>query len=78
IKITGNDRIPHLKIYPNGKIKYVHKDENPRDYRVDFSKIKNELGFSITKKVPNGMKEIATILKDNLLINPFDKKYQNT
>ena len=66
-----------LKIYPKGKIKYVHKDEDPRDYRVDFSKIKNELGFSITKKVPDGMKEIATILKDNLLINPFDKKYQN-
>ena len=66
-----------LKIYPNGRIKYVHKNEDPRDYRVDFSKIKNELGFSITKKVPKGMKEIATILKDNLLINPFDKKYQN-
>ena len=66
-----------LKIFPKGKIKYVHKDEDPRNYRVDFSKIKNELGFSITKKVPNGMKEIATILKDNLLINPFDKKYQN-
>ena len=66
-----------LKIFPHGKIKYVHKDEDPRDYRVDFSKIKNELGFSITKTVPDGMKEIATILNNNLLINPFDKKYQN-
>lgn len=66
-----------LKIYPRGKIKYVHKDEDPRDYRVDFSKIKNELDFKITKTVPDGMKEIANLLKDGLLKNPFDKKYQN-
>ena len=66
-----------LKIYPNGKIKYVHKNEDPRDYKVDFSKIKKILGFSITKKVPDGMNEIANILKKGLLVNPFDKKYQN-
>lgn len=66
-----------LKIYPKGKIKYVHKDEDPRDYRVDFSKIKNELNFKITKTVPGGMTEIATLFKDELLRNPFDKKYQN-
>ena len=37
-----------LKVIPDAKIKYVKKDEDPRDYRVDFSKIKNELGFKIT------------------------------
>ena len=66
-----------LKIYPQGKIKYIHKDEDPRDYRVDFSKIRNELNFNITKTVPIGMREIANILNNELLLNPFDKKYQN-
>ena len=66
-----------LKIYPQGKIKYIHKDEDPRDYRVDFSKIRNELNFNITKTVPISMREIANILNNELLLNPFDKKYQN-
>lgn len=66
-----------MKIYPKGKIKYVKKDEDPRDYRVNFSKIKNKLGFKITKRVPDGMSEIADILKKELLPNPFDNKYKN-
>jgi len=66
-----------LRIYPQGKIKYILKDEDPRDYRVDFSKIKNELGFTITRTIPDGMKEIANILKIGILPDPFDKKYQN-
>lgn len=66
-----------LKIYPKAKIKYVHKDEDPRDYKVDFSKIQKELNFNITKTVPDGMIEIANLLKDGLLVNPFDRKYQN-
>ena len=66
-----------IQIFPHGKIKYVHKDEDPRDYKVDFSKIKKELNFNITKTVPDGMIEIANILKDGLLVNPFDRKYKN-
>jgi nucleoside-diphosphate-sugar epimerase len=66
-----------LKIYPNGKIKYVHKNEDPRDYRVDFSKIKNELDFSISKTVPDGMNELYSLLKNGLILDPFDKKFQN-
>ena len=66
-----------LKVVQNAKIKYVHKEEDPRDYRVDFSKIKNELGFKSTKTVPDGIKEIHSILKKGLLNNPFSKKYRN-
>ncbi|MCK6650579.1 MAG: NAD(P)-dependent oxidoreductase [Bacteroidia bacterium] len=66
-----------LKIIPSANIKYISKTEDPRDYRVDFSKIKKELGFTITKKVPDGLKEIHKILKDGLLPDPFSEKYQN-
>jgi nucleoside-diphosphate-sugar epimerase len=37
------------KQIPEAKIKYVHKDEDPRDYRVNFEKIRNELGFEVSK-----------------------------
>ncbi len=66
-----------LKIAPTAKIKYIHKDEDPRDYRVDFSKIKNELGFNTSKTVPDGLKEIYDILLSGILTEPYSKKYQN-
>ncbi len=66
-----------LKIIPEAKINYVKRDEDPRDYRVDFSKIKNELGFKITKSVPDGISEITSILKNEILSNPFSDSYKN-
>lgn len=67
-----------LKQLPNGKIKYVPKNEDPRDYRVDFSKIKNKLNFNITKRVPDGIAEIIRLINMGLISNPDDKKYYNT
>lgn len=66
-----------LKIVPDARIKYVQKQEDPRDYRVDFTKITNELGFKITKTVPQGLREIYEILKYGILTDPFSDKYKN-
>ena len=55
----------------DGDIKYVAKDEDPRDYRVDFSKIKNELGFSISKTVPDGIKEIKKIVESGIITDCY-------
>jgi nucleoside-diphosphate-sugar epimerase len=66
-----------LKQLPESVIKYVEKKEDPRDYKVDFTKIKNELGFKITKTVPTGIAQINKIIKDGFLINPYDAKYKN-
>ncbi|MBA7527055.1 UDP-glucose 4-epimerase [subsurface metagenome] len=66
-----------LKVIPGAKFKYVPKDEDPRDYRVDFSKIKNELEYNITKTVHDGIKEIHLMLKDGLISEPFAPKYKN-
>jgi hypothetical protein len=63
---------------PKGRVKYVHKDEDPRDYRVDFNRIQKKLGFSITKKVPDGIREVYQILKDGLLTNPDSDYYRNS
>lgn len=66
-----------LKVIPEGKIKYVKKDEDPRDYRVNFDKIKNELGFEITIKVPEGIKNINQAIKDGFVSDPDEQKYRN-
>ncbi|MCF7741295.1 MAG: NAD(P)-dependent oxidoreductase, partial [Candidatus Marinimicrobia bacterium] len=66
-----------LEFFPDAKIKYVKKEEDPRDYRVDFSKIKNELGFEITQTVPDGIREIKQALDRGLISDPFNKNYKN-
>ena len=60
-----------------GKAIYVEKDEDPRDYRVNFDKIKNELGFEITKTVPDGITEIASVIKSNIILDPYSQKFRN-
>jgi nucleoside-diphosphate-sugar epimerase len=66
-----------VKQIPGCKIKYIKKNEDPRDYRVDFSRIKNELGFGITKTVPEGIKEIKNILESGIISDPENQKYYN-
>jgi nucleoside-diphosphate-sugar epimerase len=66
-----------IKIIPNAKIKYVQRNVDPRDYRVDFSKITNILGFKISWTVPMGLEEIYSIIKNGILSNPDSIKYNN-
>ena len=65
------------KVLPNSKIKYVAKDDDPRDYRVNCDKIKNELGFKISMTVPDGIKEIKLIVEEKLIKDPENQKYYN-
>jgi len=66
-----------LKVEPEARIKFVSSAEDPRDYRVDFSKIKNELGFEITRTVPDGIREIYRLLKDGIISDPYSNAYKN-
>ncbi len=65
------------KVVPNVNVIYVDSSEDPRDYRVNFDKIKNELGFTITKTVPDGVKEIYTLLKTGIVTDSFAQKFRN-
>ena len=67
-----------LKQIPDGKVRFVHKEEDPRDYRVDFQKIRHSLGFKITKTVPEGIREILTCIQAGIIENPDDQRYYNT
>jgi nucleoside-diphosphate-sugar epimerase len=67
-----------LKQIPNGKFRYIKKNEDPRDYRVSFEKIKNMLDFKITKRVPEGISQIIKAIDDGFISDPDDKRYKNT
>jgi len=66
-----------VKLIPEAKIKYVDKNEDPRDYRVNSDKIKRELGFKITMRVPDGIEEIMRMVKEGVIQNPEDQRYYN-
>jgi nucleoside-diphosphate-sugar epimerase len=66
-----------LKLVPDARIKYMPKENDPRDFRVDFSKIKNKLRFSIKKTVPDGLREIYSIIKSGIISNPDSQIYKN-
>ncbi len=65
------------KVVPNVTVNYVEMNEDPRDYRVNFDKIKNELGFTITKTVPDGVKEIYKLLSTGIVTDSFGQKFRN-
>jgi nucleoside-diphosphate-sugar epimerase len=60
-----------------GTVSYVKKDEDPRDYKVSFDKIKAELGFETLMTVPDGIGEILAGLDEGKFGDPFDPRYKN-
>jgi len=66
-----------IKVIPGSKIKYVDKNEDPRDYRVNSDKIKRELGFEITMRVPDGIEEVKRMVQEGVIQDPEDQRYYN-
>jgi nucleoside-diphosphate-sugar epimerase len=62
---------------PDAIIEYVHKQEDPRDYRVSFMKIKDQLDFEITRTVEDGIDEIARLVKNGIIQDSHDPRYRN-
>ncbi len=65
-------------IVPRGKVSFVHRDEDPRDYKVAFGKIRERLGFELTMRVPDGIEEVAKGLDDGTFGDPFAAEHRNT
>ncbi len=61
-----------------GKIKYVDKKEDPRDYRVNFDKISKKLGFQISKKLSDGIEEIQYWVGNGFIPDPYHQRFKNT
>ncbi len=56
---------------PDAVVESVHADEDPADYRVDFSKICGKAAFEATRTVEEGITEVAQLV-DNAVIDDYD------
>ncbi|MFH1033290.1 MAG: NAD(P)-dependent oxidoreductase [Pseudomonadota bacterium] len=65
------------KHFPAANIKRVEKLEDPRDYRVRFDKIESQLGFKISRTVPQGIAEIKEVVELGVIAQPEDQRYYN-
>ena len=66
-----------LKHLPDTEIEYVQKDEDPRDYRVDFSRIHDVLGFDSAVTVDHGVREVIRLISDRVITDPGHARYRN-
>jgi nucleoside-diphosphate-sugar epimerase len=60
-----------------GNVTYVRRDEDPRDYKVSFDKVRDVLGFETTMTVPDGIGEVAAALDHDAFGDPYDGRYRN-
>jgi nucleoside-diphosphate-sugar epimerase len=58
-------------------VSYVQRQEDPRDYRVSFEKIRRELDFQVTMTVADGVAEVVRALACGAIADPFDGAYRN-
>ena len=55
-----------LKFIPDAPIAYQDHGPDPRNYRVDFTKIRETLNFEPTYTIEDGIQELFSALKENL------------
>jgi nucleoside-diphosphate-sugar epimerase len=66
------------KHVPDAKVRYVHKTEDPRDYRVSFAKIHKVLGYQVTRSVPQGIGEVIDLVRSGVLRDVDHPRYRNS
>jgi nucleoside-diphosphate-sugar epimerase len=65
------------KLTSSGEVEFVRRDEDPRDYKVSFEKIRAALGFETEMTVPDGIAEVLDALEHHRFADPFDGRYRN-
>jgi nucleoside-diphosphate-sugar epimerase len=60
-----------------GTVEYVHRDEDPRDYRVSFARIATQLGFQTTRAVEWGIREVADLIRAQVMPSLDDVTLRN-
>jgi nucleoside-diphosphate-sugar epimerase len=63
--------------FPDGNVKFVHRDEDPRDYRVSFQKFAERFEFVAERSVADGIDEVVGLLSSGLVADPFAPNYRN-
>jgi len=67
------EELPNMR----ANVSYVRGHDDPRNYRVNCDKIHAQLGFSITKRVTDGIREILFAITSGLIKNPDNARYRN-
>ncbi len=60
------------------EVELVEKGNDPRDYRVDFEKIRSKLDYHTTRTVPDGIREIALIVTTGIVEDITKAEYHNS
>ena len=55
-----------LEQIPDGKVRYQEHGSDPRNYRVDFTKIRTALYFEPAYSVPDGIRELTAAMRQGL------------
>ena len=62
---------------PDATIEFVHRNEDPRDYRVSFQRIQEKLGFQVTRSVAQGIEEVARLVRQGVIDDFGNGRYRN-
>jgi nucleoside-diphosphate-sugar epimerase len=62
---------------PDGVVNFVHKDEDPRDYRVSFEKFADRIGFRPGRTLADGIDEVFGLLRSGLIADPYAPAFRN-
>jgi nucleoside-diphosphate-sugar epimerase len=62
---------------PDAVVEYVHRDEDPRDYKVSFERITSELGYRTTRTVAEGVHEVAALVRGKVIGDLSNARYRN-
>ena len=66
------------RVVPSAEIELVSKDEDPRDYRVSFEKIKSKLGYQTLYSVEDGINEVHGLIRDGIIEDFDNPEYYNS
>ena len=59
---------------PEAKISYTENGSDPRNYKVNFSKVRNRLGFEPKYSVEYGIKELIEAMKNGIFSDSIKNK----
>ena len=62
---------------PDVVVEYVQRKNDQRDYRVSFDKVEKALEFGIQHTVPDGIREVARLVRDGVVGDLDDKSLRN-
>lgn len=65
------------KVIPEARIRYVDQLDDPRNYRVNCDLIRRELGFEVSRRVPDGIREVMEVVRLGIVSDPDDQRYYN-